>query len=576
MGARLWRDWCRPHLFLILVNFGLILIFASVNGLYAPLIKYIVDGVQSGSDGLEWILIAAFGVTFLKSLALLFHKRLNVRIFSAIALSMQKALYRKMIGADIAWHGQEAAAGRAQRVTSDVSAVQSAMERMVNNLVRDVLMVVAVIASMIYIDWQLALIALLIFPIAILPIANIARTLRKISRLTQAQIASLSARLVEGLGAVRLAKTYQLEDRLETRSATDLGELRRLKVRAGDHMALIDPMLEMLGGIALVTVVFFVSWRIDEGRNTLGDFAGFITALLIAGQPMRALGKLIGYIQKGLAAAERVFAILDEKPQVIDAPDAAPIAISNAAITFETVGFRYADGTQALRDLTLTVEGGERIALVGRSGAGKSTLFNLLPRLFDPTEGRILIDGADIRRATLESLRAQIALVSQDAVMFDDTVAMNIAIGRDGPAPPDRERVIAAARSAAADGFIDALPNGFETIVGDAGTRLSGGQRQRLSIARAFYRDAPILLLDEATSALDAEAEKQVKAALDRLSAGRTSIVIAHRLSTIMDADRIAVLDDGRLVELGPHETLIAKGGLYAMLFEMQFEDVLA
>lgn len=574
--ARLWRDWCRPHLRLILLNFGLILIFAGVNGLYAPLIKHIVDSVQDGPEALTWFLFAALGVTVVKSLAMLLQKRLNVRIFTQITLEMQRALYAKMINADIAWHGAEAAAARAQRVLSDAQAVQGAMEKLVNNLLRDSLMVLAVVISMIYIDWQLALIALLVFPIAIWPIANISRTLRKIGRQTQAQIAGVGAKLVEGLGAVRTAKTYQLEDRLRERSDADMRRLRQLRVRSGDHVALIDPLLEMLGGFAVIAVVFFVSWRIGEGENTLGDFAGFITALLIAGQPMRALGNLVAKLQKGLAAAERVFTVLDEAPRVVDAPNAAPLQVSQGAIRCDRLGFTYADGTRALETVTLEVQGGERVALVGRSGAGKSTLFNLLPRLFDPTEGRLLIDGQDIRGVTLESLRRHIAFVSQDAVMFDDTVAMNIAIGRDQMGEADPARIEAAARAAAAHDFIAAMQNGYDTVVGEAGTRLSGGQRQRLSIARAFYRDAPILLLDEATSALDAEAEHQVKAALDLLSQGRTTVVIAHRLSTIMDADRIAVLDHGRLVEFGPHDALIAKRGLYAMLFEMQFEGVLA
>jgi subfamily B ATP-binding cassette protein MsbA len=306
-------------------------------------------------------------------------------------------------------------------------------------------------------------------------------------------------------------------------------------------------MMEVLGGIVIIGVLFFVCWRLESGQNTLGDFAGFITVLLLAGQPVRALGNLAGYVQRGLAATQRI-------------------------LTFDAATFSYEGDTRpALDHVSLTVPGGSRLALVGRSAAGKSTLFNLIPRLFDPTSGRVLIDGQDIAKVTLESLRANIALVTQDSILFNDTVGANIAIGtREGRADQvPQEAIERAARAAAAHDFIEALPKGYGTEIGVGGDRLSGGQRQRLSIARAFLRDAPILLLDEATSALDAEAEAQVRVALERLSRGRTTIVIAHRLSTIMDADQIAVLDRGQLVEVGRHYELLERDGVYASLFRL-------
>jgi subfamily B ATP-binding cassette protein MsbA len=326
-------------------------------------------------------------------------------------------------------------------------------------------------------------------------------------------------------------------------------------------------------------VLFFVGWRLEAGQNTLGDFAGFITALLLAGQPLRALGNLTGFVQRGLAATQRIFQVLDEPPRIVDRPGAAALEVSEAAVVLDNATFRYdAHSAPALDGVSLEIPGGSRIALVGRSGAGKSTLFNLIPRLFDPTGGRVLIDGQDIREVSLASLRAHIALVTQHSILFNDTVRANIAIGvRGGDADAvGHKRIEAASRAAAAHDFIMDLPQGYDTVIGVGGDRLSGGQRQRLSIARAFLRDAPILLLDEATSALDAEAEALVRSALDRLARGRTTIVIAHRLSTIMDADRIAVLDRGRLVEIGDHAALMTRDGVYASLFRLQFKDVIA
>ena len=364
---------------------------------------------------------------------------------------------------------------------ADVGQVRSALERIVNNAIRDVLMIVAGIASIIYIDWQLwqlSLIAFAIFPIAIWPISTIGRTLRKIGRQTQASIGGVSARLLEGLASIKIAKTYQLEDRLNERSREDLEKLRALEVRAGDHQALIDPMMEVLGGLVIVGVLFFVGWRLEAGQNTLGDFAGFITALLLAGQPLRALGNLAGYVQRGLAATQRIFQILDERVRIVPRPGADPLAVARGEVTFEVATFSYEGDTRpALDNVSLTVPGGTRLALVGRSGAGKSTLFNLIPRLFDPTEGRVLIDGKDISQVALESVRANIALVTQDSILFNDTVGANIAIGaRDGRTDKvPHEAIERAARATAAHDFIEALPEGYDTVIGVGGDRLSGG-----------------------------------------------------------------------------------------------------
>ncbi|MEO8421936.1 MAG: ATP-binding cassette domain-containing protein, partial [Hyphomicrobium sp.] len=322
------------------------------------------------------------------------------------------------------------------------------------------------------------------------------------------------------------------------------------------------------GGIAVAGVIGFAYWRIANGISTVGDFMGFITALLMASQPIRALGNLSGRINEGLAAAESFYGLIDERPLIVDRPGARPLALADAAIRFEAVGFAYdRHGIQAISNFTLDVPGGRTVALVGRSGAGKSTVLNLVPRLFDVDQGRISIDGQDIRDVTLASLRDAISIVSQDVTLFDDTIGGNIALGRLGASQAD---IRAAAEAAAADEFILAQPQGYATELGDRGLRLSGGQRQRLALARAILKDAPILLLDEATSALDTESERLVQAALAQFTRNRTTLVIAHRLSTVQNADLICVMDDGTIVEMGTHLQLLAADGHYARLVRSQ------
>jgi subfamily B ATP-binding cassette protein MsbA len=329
------------------------------------------------------------------------------------------------------------------------------------------------------------------------------------------------------------------------------------------------PALEALAGLVIAGVIAFAYWRIAAGISTVGDFMGFVTALLLASQPIKSLGSVATSAQDGLAAAERIYELLDEKPTVVDAPQARPLAVTQGTVVFDTVGFAYATaaGKHAVNGFSLTVPGGKTVALVGRSGAGKSTIINLVARLFDVDRGRIQIDGQDLRQVTLASLGQAIAIVSQEVTLFDDTIRANIALGRLGAT---EDEIVTAAKAAAAYDFIMAQPQGMDTMIGDSGLRLSGGQRQRVALARAILKNAPILLLDEATSALDAESERLVQKALTRFTRDRTTLVIAHRLATVQRADLICLMDQGRIVETGTHAELIARDGAYARLCRSQ------
>ncbi len=343
----------------------------------------------------------------------------------------------------------------------------------------------------------------------------------------------------------------------------------RLVSKALRVRSISTPIMETLGGIAIAVVIFYGGSRVIAGDTTTASFFSFITALLLAYEPMKKLAKLNANLQEGLAAAQRVFAVLDIEPEIVDRPGARPLAVAGGAIAFDDVHFAYSPGAPALNGVTLTVPAGKTVALIGRSGAGKTTILNLIARFYDVGSGSVRIDGTDVRDATLASLRVGIALVSQEISLFNDTVRANIAYGR---IDASDDEIVACARAAAADEFIAALPDGYDTVVGERGAKLSGGQRQRIAIARAMLKDAPILLLDEATSSLDSESERLVQEALSRLMKGRTSLVVAHRLSTVIDADVIYVIDAGLVVEQGSHAELLAKNGAYARLYYMQYD----
>ena len=569
---RLVREFLRPYfkyLGLALVCMGAVAAATAAN---AWLMQPMLDKVFVAHDEKLLLIIpgAVVVLAFIKGFANYAQTMLMTFVGQRIVADIQYKLFARVIRADLAFFHVNPTGTLVARFTNDANMLRGASNDMLAGIGREAVTAAFLIALMFYQDWKLALITAVVFPVALRPIAKIGKRMRRVSTNTQTEVGQLMTLLSQSFQGARHIKAYGMEAYESARAKVYIENLFQILQRAARIRAVASPMMETLGSIAVALVILYGGHQVLHGVRTPGTFFSFITALLLAYQPLKSLATLNVSLQEGLAAAQRIFSVLDIEPEIRDKPDATELKISGGEIRFDRVDFSYANGAVALKGVSLMAPAGKRVALVGASGAGKSTVLNLVPRFYDVAAGAITIDGQDLRNVKLASLRAAIALVSQEVTLFDDTVGANIAYGRFGASEAE---IVAAAKAAAADDFIRAMPQGYDTMVGEHGLRLSGGQRQRIAIARAMLKNAPILLLDEATSALDTESERQVQEALGTLMRGRTSMVIAHRLSTVIGADLIYVMEGGKVVEQGTHTELLRREGVYARLYMLQFAD---
>jgi ATP-binding cassette, subfamily B, bacterial MsbA len=569
---RLARDFMRPHVRRILFAFLLMGLAAGSTAGRAWLMEPVLDRIFVAREGSLLLLIAgsALALALVKGLADYGDAVLMTRVGQRVIADVQLALFARLMRADLAYFYAHSSGTLISRFTSDAALLRGAAANVLGAIGKDAVTVVFLVGVMFYQDWLLALISFFVFPLAIRPIVAIGRRIRRVTASAQAEIGQFTTLLSQTFQGARHVKAYGMEEYEERRAAGLIERLFSLIDRGTRTRSRASPMMETLGGTAIAVVILYGGHQVISGARTPGALFSFITALLLAYQPLKSMANLNASLQEGLAAAQRIFEVLDVEPAIRDLPGARPLRISGGEIRFEDVRFGYVPGTPVIDGLSLTIPAGHTVALVGPSGAGKSTILNLIPRFYDIERGSITIDGQNVRQVTIASLREAIALVAQEVSLFDDTVCANIAYGRFGASSAEIEE---AARAAAADDFIHELPQSYDTMVGEHGVRLSGGQRQRIAIARAMLKNAPILLLDEATSALDSESERHVQRALNALIRGRTTLVIAHRLSTVQGADLICVLDRGQIVETGRHPELLARGGLYARLYVMQFAE---
>ena len=572
-----WKDYKRllrylkPYLPTFIFAAFCMLIVSATSGGAAFIIQPLLDDIfiKKDAEMLKIIPFALIGIYFLRGVGRYVASSLMQKIGQQTVRDIRNHLYRHIQTLSLSFFHRTTTGRLVSRIVNDIQLIQDSISIVVYDIFRDSFTVIALLAVLIYRDPQLSLFAILVIPFAAALITRLGRRLRGISRNTQAQMADLTSLMHETFSGFRVVQAFGMQKYEINRFKKENESYYSLTLKAIRINELTSPLLEFVAAFGIAAIVWYGGQAVIEGKTTVGSFFSFLTALFMLFTPISKLSRVYNKIQQAMGAASRVFETLDTQSEIADSPGAKPLQPLKSEVVMENISFAY-DTEDVLRNINLTIKAGSILAIVGTSGAGKSTIVDLIARFYDPTHGRLLFDGNDISGVTLESLRSQIGIVTQEIFLFNDTVRNNIAYGRDDAS---MVRVTAAAKAAYADEFIMQMEDGYETEIGERGVRLSGGQRQRLSIARAIMKDPAILILDEATSALDTESEMVVQKALGNLMKNRTTFVIAHRLSTILNADRIIVLDKGKIMEDGKHEELLQKNGIYKKLYQLQFKE---
>ena len=564
--------YVKPYLFRGLCA-AICTVIAAGGTAYLPwIIKDMVDQVlkEKNTDMLNWIVVSIIVVFIIRGIAFYGQSYLMNYVGQRVIIDIRKAVFEKLQRLSLSFYDKNKTGTIMSYVTNDVNALQAAMVENVVEMVTESVILIASIVMMIYLDWRLFLVTFSTFPVVLLFIDQFGKRIRKSGSRIQEATADITSVLQETVSSARVIKSFVREEYEINRFDQENIKNFRANMKYAQLSATLTPTIEFVAAVGVTIILWYGGNSVIEGTITAGSLVAFLTYAVNISNPIKRLSRVIGNIQKALAAAQRVFDVLDLPETIHNAPEAKALPMVKGNVRFNNVSFSYNPGEQVLNNVSFDVKPGEMIAFVGPSGAGKSTVASLLPRFYDVTDGSITIDGEDIRRVTLQSLREQVGIVPQETVLFNGSVYDNILYGR---LDATKEEVEAAAKAANAHNFITELPQGYQTMLGDRGVNISGGQRQRISIARAILKNPQILILDEATSALDTESERVVQEALDRLMIGRTSFVIAHRLSTIKNADKIMVLEKGCLVEQGTHDELMAKDGLYAHLYKIQYRS---
>jgi subfamily B ATP-binding cassette protein MsbA len=561
----------KPYQVKLLIAMLAMICVSVGTGAQTWLVKDVLDKIFIEQNGfyLKILPLAVLLIFFLKGIVYYIYSILLQQVGQSVIRDFRLQIFNHIHKQSLSFFSEMPTGTLMSRVISDVALLQQAVSNALVGVIRDFFQVIILLGVVFYMNWRLAMVTFIVMPIAAYPIVKFGRLFRKLSTSTQEEVAHVSNILHETITGNRIVKAFTKEEYEGKRFLQQVTRLFMLTMRDAKYRCLQHPMMEFIGGCAIAMIIWFGGKEVIGGNMTPGTFFAFLTALIAAYEPVKNVTKINSTIQQGLAAATRVYAILDIEPEIQDKKNAIPLPLFSSQIECKDLNFSYDNENHVLSNINLTVPVGEALAIVGPSGGGKTTITNLIPRFLDLKEGSILIDGIDIRDVTVASLRNQIAMVTQQTILFNDTVRNNIAYG-DQQAP--EEQIHEAAKAAFAYDFIQALPKGFDTIIGEGGARLSGGQQQRISIARAILKNAPILILDEATSALDTESEREVQKALENLMKDRTTLVIAHRLSTIKNADRIIVIKNGAIIEQGTHDSLITQKGEYEMLYNMQYK----